>query len=300
MAPDRAGVQAPERSPASFDRDRASELARETVERLRSAKRPVILAGSALRAAGTYEAFLRLIDQLGVPVCTAWNAADLLWEDHPLFAGRPGSIGDRAGNFALQNADVAARSGLPAQHPAGRLRVRGVRARCVPHRRRHRRGGARKAHDHPRPRQSTQTSVSSSRSWLASWRPQMPAPHDDWMAWCRERRRDTRSCSRSTGPPRRRSIRTSSSSGSRTRLEEGDLVVCANGSACVIAIQAFAFKRGQRLLVNSGTAGMGYDLPAAVGAAFARRATCDEVPSDAAGGPGSAGRSASPATAASR
>ena len=67
----------------------------------------MILAGSALRAAGTYDAFLRLADRLGVPVCTAWNAADLLWEDHPLFAGRPGAMGERAGNFALQNSDVA-------------------------------------------------------------------------------------------------------------------------------------------------------------------------------------------------
>ena len=46
-------------------------------------------------------------------------------------------------------------------------------------------------------------------------------------------------------------------------LEDGDVVVCANGSACVVTLQAFAFKRGQRLIVNSGTAGMGYDLPAA-------------------------------------
>ena len=49
----------------------------------------------------------------------------------------------------------------------------------------------------------------------------------------------------------------------------------------MIAIQAFAFKRDQRLLVNSGTAGMGYDLPAAVGAAFARRASAAGLPSGA-------------------
>ena len=63
-------------------------------------------------------------------------------------------------------------------------------------------------------------------------------------------------------------------------LAEGDVVVCANGSACVVAIQAFAFKRGQRLLVNSGTAGMGYDLPAAIGAAFARRGAASRHPSE--------------------
>jgi acetolactate synthase-1/2/3 large subunit len=54
-------------------------------------------------------------------------------------------------------------------------------------------------------------------------------------------------------------------------LEENDVVVCGNGSACVVPFQALAVKRGQRLIVNSGTAGMGYDLPAAIGAAFALR-----------------------------
>ena len=41
-----------------------------------------------------------------MPVCTAWNAVDLLPDDHPLYVGRPGSLGDRAGNFAVQNADL--------------------------------------------------------------------------------------------------------------------------------------------------------------------------------------------------
>ena len=56
------------------------------------------------------------------------------------------------------------------------------------------------------------------------------------------------------------------------------LVVCANGAACVTTIQAFSFKRGQRLLVNSGTAGMGYELPAAIGAAFARHTGASQAP----------------------
>ena len=70
------------------------------------------------------------------------------------------------------------------------------------------------------------------------------------------------------------------------RLVEDDVVVCANGSACVVTFQAFAVKRGQRLIANSGTAGMGYDLPAAIGAAFALR----DRGSPAGGSPPSAGR----------
>ena len=40
-----------------------------------------------------------------VPVCTAWTH-DIFDNDHYLFAGRPGTIGTRAGNFVVQNADL--------------------------------------------------------------------------------------------------------------------------------------------------------------------------------------------------
>ena len=114
---------------------------------------------------------------------------------------------------------------------------------------------------------------------------QGPTTHDDWLAWCRERR-----ARYPVVLPEYRAAETPVNpyvfvDRLADRLEERDLVVCANGSACVVAIQAFAFKRDQRLLVNSGTAGMGFDLPASVGAAFARRATRDEGSSEAAVGP---------------
>ncbi len=81
-------------------------LARRFSRASRTAQRPVIYAGSGLRMSGMYDQFLALIERLGVPVVTAWNSNDLLPNEHPLFVGRPGTLGDRAGNFAVQNADV--------------------------------------------------------------------------------------------------------------------------------------------------------------------------------------------------
>lgn len=52
-------------------------------------------------------------------------------------------------------------------------------------------------------------------------------------------------------------------------LDAGDVVVCANGTASVVCCQVAEVKKGQRLLYNSGCASMGYDLPAAIGAAVA-------------------------------
>ena len=282
--PIQPAVQATGAFSGSFDRDRATELTRETADRLRSAKRPVILAGSALRAAGTYEAFLRIVDQLGVPVCTAWNAADLLWEEHPLFAGRPGSIGDRSGNFALQNADVALVLGC-------RLNIRQVGYEFAAFAHHAYRivvdiDEAELAKPTIQPHLPVHSDVGFFVEDLArQLKTEAPPPHDDWVAWCRERR-----ARYPVVLPEHRSLDTPVNpyffvERLAERLEERELVVCANGSACVIAIQAFAFKRNQRLLVNSGTAGMGYDLPAAIGAAFARRASATTGSTDVPAGP---------------
>ena len=85
--------------------DSLAEELRTVLRHLASAQRPVILAGAGVRLSGAHESFLRVIDKLGIPVVTGWNAHDVLWNDHPLFVGRPGSVGDRGGNFAVQNAD---------------------------------------------------------------------------------------------------------------------------------------------------------------------------------------------------
>jgi acetolactate synthase-1/2/3 large subunit len=60
-------------------------------------------------------------------------------------------------------------------------------------------------------------------------------------------------------------------------LEENDIVVTGDGTACVTTFQAAHIKTGQRLYTNSGCASMGYDLPAAIGACYAtgaRRIVC--------------------------
>ena len=76
------------------------------VERLRQAERPVVFAGGGVRLSGAHADFLRLIDKLGIPVVTGWNAHDVIWNDHPLYCGRPGTIGDRGGNMVTQSADL--------------------------------------------------------------------------------------------------------------------------------------------------------------------------------------------------
>src|SRR5262249_34893767 len=75
------------------------------VGRVAAAARPVVLAGTGVRCAGAVEVFRDMVDRLGVPVATAWTH-DTIPSDHPFYCGCQGSIGDRAGNFAVQNADL--------------------------------------------------------------------------------------------------------------------------------------------------------------------------------------------------
>ena len=76
------------------------------INRLLSAQRPVVFAGGGVRISGQHAEFLSLVERLGVPVVTGWNAHDVISNDHLCYVGRPGTLGDRAGNFAVQNADL--------------------------------------------------------------------------------------------------------------------------------------------------------------------------------------------------
>jgi len=59
-----------------------------------------------VRLSGAHADFVRLVEKLNIPVVTGWNAHDAIWNEHPLYCGRPGTVGDRGGNFTVQNADL--------------------------------------------------------------------------------------------------------------------------------------------------------------------------------------------------
>lgn len=78
----------------------------ETIGLLREAERPCILAGSGIISSNNRDNFERLVDKIGVPVIGGSWVADNLYADHPLYFGNSGNVGPRTGNFILQNADV--------------------------------------------------------------------------------------------------------------------------------------------------------------------------------------------------
>lgn len=78
------------------------------MEMIRASERPVMIIGNGLRMAEDGKAALdtMLVSGPQLPVLCSWGAADMISSQHPLYVGRPGLIGDRAANFAVQNADL--------------------------------------------------------------------------------------------------------------------------------------------------------------------------------------------------
>ncbi|MCI8936477.1 MAG: thiamine pyrophosphate-binding protein [Lachnospiraceae bacterium] len=88
----------PEKEEWQFEEDRVMEL-------LRNAKRPVILAGSALRTAEALDVFRSLCNKWNIPVIAAKSLADIMPNGDKNYFGNFGINGGRAGNFIVQNAD---------------------------------------------------------------------------------------------------------------------------------------------------------------------------------------------------
>ncbi|MEZ5737709.1 MAG: thiamine pyrophosphate-binding protein [Novosphingobium sp.] len=238
--------------------------AREILERIGQAERPVVFAGGGVRLSGAHDAFLTLIERLGVPVVTGWNAHDALWNDHPLYCGRPGTVGDRGGNMVTQSADLLLVLG-------SRLNIRQVSYNWKSFARE-----AFKIWVDIDPLELQKPNVKPDMPVVADLADLLPAmnaapyagptdAHREWLEWSRERVDRFPAVLpeyRDHGPRIHPYVAMDELFG---QLGEDDITVAGNGSACVVSFQAARIRRGQRLWTNSGCATMGYDLPAAIG-----------------------------------
>lgn len=248
---------------------RGAELrakAREAIALLRAAERPVLMPGTGVRIAKAHDLFLRVADKLGIAIASAWNAQDVVDDDHPLYVGRPGTVGDRAGNFTVQRSDLLLVLGC-------RLNVRQVSynfAAFAP--------GARKvmvdidAAELAKPTLSIDLPVHADLKdfltvMLEELEDYQPRPaHARYVEWGQERRRRYPAVlpeyweSKGTVNPYC-FVETLFAA-----LDPDEVVVMADATAAVVTVQVARLKPGQRLFSNSGAASMGYDLPATIGA----------------------------------
>ncbi|MDE6594309.1 MAG: thiamine pyrophosphate-binding protein [Oscillospiraceae bacterium] len=240
-----------------------TEITFSVLKKISEAKRPVILAGTGIRLANAYSSFLECIEKLNIPVVTAWNNHDLLWSDHPCFCGKPGTVGTRGGNFVVQNCDLLIILGC-------RMNIR-----IISYNRFQFAENAYKImvdideNEMKKPTLKIDMPIHANvKDFLdsvnASDYISQNDEHIKWLKWCREI------------DARYPAVRPEFYEGNLMNpyafmaeafnaFNEGEIIVCGNGSACVMSFQAAVIKKNQRLFTNSGCAAMGYGFPAAVG-----------------------------------
>ena len=265
---------------AAFEAEHADELAPqisdstidEIIDRIRNAKRPVFYAGNGIRISGGFEAFTKVVAKLNIPVVTGWDSIDAIYDAHPLYVGRGGIMGDRAGNFAVQNSDLVFAAG-------NRLSIRQVGYNWETWAREAYVilndvdrdelkkptlhvdlpvwGDAKELMEKLNARLDTMQPggrMFTNQEWIdrcADWKEKYPVVLPKHY----EDKKDT-------------NVYAFIKELSR-RLTEGQITVVGNGSACVVGSHAYEIKKNQRFIINSAIASMGYDLPAAIGACVA-------------------------------
>jgi len=238
------------------------------IEKIEKSERPVVYAGNGIRIAGAFDVFSKVIEKLNVPVVTGWNSIDTIYDDHPLYVGRGGIMGDRAGNFAVQNSDLVLSLG-------SRLSIRQVGYNY--------KTWAREAFtivvdiDENELKKPTLridlpicADVKVVLEMLKSKLENKPCgKKEKWHQTCtnwkykypvvmKKHYEDT-DCTNVYCFTKELS----------NYLPEDYITVVGNGSACVVGSHAYTIKKGQRFIINSAIASMGYDLPASIGACIA-------------------------------
>ncbi len=240
------------------------------IEAVRRAKRPVIYAGGGVRLSGGFEDFRRMVEKLNVPVVTYWNSIDLMEDAHPLYVGRGGNMGERAGNFAVQNADLLLAIGT-------RLSIRQVGYDY--------KSWARAAKvimvDIDRAEMKKHTLHVDMPIWadardfccgVADALPEGAKLFNNttWLNACRSWKEKY-----PVVQPRQWAEGTDHVNvyafirGISQLLPEGSLTAVSNGACCVAGHQAWVIKKGTRFIINNAIASMGYGLPAAIGLCIA-------------------------------
>ena len=256
--------------PEPFD----TEVAEDVLEQLCRAKRPVIYAGTGIRLAGAMEEFRKAVDLLGVPVCTYWDAIDLIETDHPFYVGRGGNMGDRPGNFAVQNSDLVLAIGnrLPIRVTgynwetwardakvimvdidAGEMKKPAIHVDQAIH------ADARVFLSELLEAAEKYEEIEICESDI----------HADWVEICQNWKKKypvvTEQQKAENVPANPYAVFDIIS----RALPAGITTITSNGTCCVAGHQSWVIKEGSRFLNNNAVASMGYGLPAAIGAAVA-------------------------------
>ncbi len=236
------------------------------IDKVKKAKRPVLNVGSAIHSTNTLQLMRKVAEKLGIPVAVAFDACDLMPHDNDLFVGMPGLLGDRAGNWAIQNADLVLSVGC-------RLSCRQVGYNV--------KNWAREAYvimvdidkyELIKPSIHVEMPVQAdAKDFLEKLDRALQKPlerHSEWLSICQEWKRNYPVVQKKHYSKDGLANAYCFLNEISRRAKEDQYIVLGNGTveACMHALY---IKEHTRVICNSGAASMGYDLPAAIGCCFA-------------------------------
>lgn len=242
------------------------ETIAEVLEKIKNAKRPVLNVGSAIHSTDSVALMRKVAEKLNIPVAVAWDASDLMPHDNELFVGIPGLLGDRAGNWAVQNADLVLSVGC-------RLSCRQVGYNV--------KSWAREAYvimvdidkyELIKPSIHVELPIhADAKEFLQVLDEAIEMKltgHEDWTRICQGWKKNYPVVSEKHYSSEGLTNAYCFLNEVSRRAAEDQFIVLGNGTveACLHAIH---IKNNTRLISNSGAASMGYDLPAAIGCCFA-------------------------------
>lgn len=245
----------------------ADAVLEDVLDRIRKAERPVIFVGNGVRLAGAHKKFLELVSRLNVPVVNGMSSVDAMAYDHPLYVGRNGSTGDRAGNFAVQNSDLLLSLGSRLSFfQTGFNYESWARA-------------AYKIVNDIDPDELEKDSIQADCKlccdvkWLIEALleklPEALPAKSEWVTCCRNWKQKYPVTRPKHYEDPRPNIYVFYKELS-TRMGDGDALVVSAGTSRVAGSQASRITEGMRFFTNPSCAAMGYGLPAAIGVCVAR------------------------------
>jgi acetolactate synthase-1/2/3 large subunit len=255
--------------PAAGPAPAAAEGAAAVLQMLRAAERPVLWLGHGIRlanATGLIEPLLRLT---GAPALVSWAGIDMVSSDHPQVYGRAGVYGGRAANFVLQNCDtlvcIGTRLALPQIGYDLSELARAARMAVVDV------DPAEAVKLGSRVELAVQADAGDFlRALVAEAEASPLAPPAEWNDRCgrfRERYPEI-------GPEHADRDGFINSYPFMARLnghlKDDQVVVTDMGTALLSGHQVLRMRQGQRLMTSTGLGEMGFGLPGAIGASFAR------------------------------
>lgn len=242
----------------------SQETIDEVIEKIKKAERPVFHAGYGIRLSGAYKQFREVAEKLGIPIVTYWNAVDLIEDENELYCGRAGNMGDRPGNWAIQNADLILAIGT-------RISIRQVGYNW--------KTWAREAEvimvdidqaELKKPTLHVEMPIwADAKDFLSKMNESLTQPlprKEKWLETCQKWKKEY-----PVVQPRQWEENGTTANVYAfvhylsSQLSENSLTAVSNGACCVVGNQTYVIQKGSRMANNSAIASMGYGLPAAIG-----------------------------------